>query len=60
MQVLFPRYRRGGKQYIGGAHGTLGALYVVTQACLQDPSILQTNEGAVDVIRVTFEDMLHL
>ena len=30
MQVLFPRFRkRGQTHYIGGAHGTLGVLYMV-------------------------------
>ena len=37
MQVLFPRQeRRRGSQYIGGAHGTLGVIYVIMQAYLMD------------------------
>ena len=58
MQVLFPRHKRKGSLYLGGAHGTLGLLYIVAQACLMDPQILSANEGVSDLIKATYEDML--
>lgn len=60
MTVVFPRHRRGGRPYVGGAHGTLGVLYLITQACLTDPAILASNPGALPVLKATFEDILKL
>ena len=58
MQVLFPRHKRKGSLYLGGAHGTLGLLYIIVQACLMNPQILTANEGTIELIKATYEDVL--
>ena len=58
MQVVFPRHKRKGSLYLSGAHGTLGLLYIIVQACLMDSQILSANEGAIELIKATYEDML--
>ena len=57
MQVMFPRHRRRGSPYVGGAHGTLGVLYVVTQSLLMLENL---NAGTADLLQNTFENILTL
>ena len=61
LQVLFPRHKRGGSLYVGGAHGTLGVLYVIAMACLMDgnESLLQ-QEGLIDILAQTCEDHISM
>ena len=44
--------------YLGGAHGTLGVLYIIVQACLMDPLILQEKQDGFELIKATYEDLL--
>ena len=60
LQANWPRHRRRGSLYIGGAHGTLGILYTVLQACLMDETILLEKEDALSIIVATCEDLLKL
>jgi len=59
MQVKFPRNRRG-SYYVGGAHGTIGVLYVVLMACLMDQTILSAKKGVVELIEATCRDLLRM
>ena len=43
MHVIFPRHRRRGSPYLGGAHGTLGVAYVILMACMQVPGIIESD-----------------
>ena len=58
LQVVFPRHKRKGSLYIGGAHGTLGLVYIIVQACLMNSQILTANEGTLELIKATYEDLL--
>ncbi len=59
MQVLFPRHRSRGSRYIGGAHGTLGVLYVIIQAYLMDQEqIFAGRRDLIDLITGTCIDLL--
>ena len=59
MQVLFPRYKRRGSLFLGGAHGTLGVLYEIAMACLSDDKIIRDSPGAIELIKKTCEAMLN-
>ena len=51
MQVLFPRHKKNGSLYVGGAHGTLGVLYMIAMACLMEGNeSLLSEEGFIDII----------
>lgn len=61
MQVVFPRHRSRGSFYIGGAHGTLGVLYMIVMACLLDDKSAQMEQEAVlRNIVMTCEDLLSM
>lgn len=61
MQVMFPRYKRNGSPYVGGAHGTLGVLYMIVMACLMEENCsLTQREGFVEIIANTCEDLLSM
>ena len=41
MMVVYPRYKKSkAKEYLGGAHGTLGVLQMILQACIVIPEIV--------------------
>ena len=59
MQVIFPRHRRGGSLYVGGAHGTLGVFYTIVMTCLMDKTnTLLDREGFLLTVAGTCRDLL--
>ena len=58
IHVIFPRHKRRGSPYLGGAHGTIGVAYMIMMACMQDRSIIESNPEIAERLANTFMDLL--
>ena len=55
---MFPKLRGRGSYYLGGAHGTLGVIYQIVQACLLDSTIMSEHPEVAIVLKQTLDDTL--